>query len=62
MIGRLVAVHIQDVDDFLQVTGHVAQAKNRKRAWIFKVKKDAAGEIPDLVEMMEERREAPDKA
>lgn len=62
MIGRLVAVRVEDVGRSLQVTGLVAQPKNRKAAWSFKVTKGTADEAPAKVVALEEDREAARKA
>lgn len=37
MIGKLVAVRIEEVGGEQHVTGLVAQAKNRKAVWSFKL-------------------------
>jgi len=62
MLGKLVAVRIEDVGTSLQVTGLVAQAKNRKAAWTFKVTKGTAAGIPAKVVELEEDRENAKKA
>lgn len=61
MIGRLVAVRIEDVGSSLQVTGLVAQAKNRKAAWSFKVPLSESFQIAGYVEAAEADRKEKDK-
>lgn len=56
MIGKLVAVRVDDVGPTLMVHGYVAQAQNRKRAWSFEVPKGAEAAVPAKVEEMEADR------
>lgn len=62
MLGRLVAVRIDEEGPYLTVTGMVAQEKNRRAAWTFKVTKGTADGIPELVRAQEESREEAKKA
>jgi len=56
MIGELVAVRIDEVGEILTVTGMVAQQKNRRAAWQFKVTRGTQEGIPAEVEKQENLR------
>lgn len=56
MIGKLVAVRVDDLGDCIEVYGLVAQQKNRKVAWHFQVRHKEAKLIPEKVEQMEKDR------
>lgn len=62
MIGELVAVRIDDEGSSLRVTGLVAQEKNRREAWSFKVNKGASEQIAGYIAELEEARSNDAKA
>lgn len=61
MIGRLVAVRIEERGGNQYVTGLVAQAKNRRAAWSFTLGPDERHKILEKVQEMEAAREAAKK-
>lgn len=56
MRGHLVAIRIDEVPEGRYVTGIVAQAKNRKRAWSFMVTPSEYDTIREKVEYHEKAR------
>lgn len=62
MIGKLVAVRIDDEGPFMVVTGLQAGQKNRKARWSFKVTRGTASGIPEKVRELEEAHEDAVKA
>lgn len=62
MIGKLVAVRIDDDGTSLRVTGLEAQPKNRRVCWTFKVTKGTAVGAAEKVNELEETREDAKKA